>query len=168
MSDLESTSPEPKRSKGSGAVRPRLGADPSETRNSTDPGDATSRNFRYQHAYGVMLLVSAMRGLRPYAAIWCEQHEDFLAQRQDGSFDGYQIKTSRPELGAWTLKDGELTKSIGRFVDLVAESTASATSTSYQTPSSTKSHLLTRMTSAEGAAPVCSCSMFAAAGRGPT
>jgi hypothetical protein len=100
---------------------PDAGPDPSEVRNLTDPGDATNRNFRYQHAYGVMLLVAAKRGLRPYWAIWCEQHEDFLAQRHDGLFDGYQIKTARPELGTWTLKDGELTRSIGRFVDLVAE-----------------------------------------------
>ena len=37
-------------------MRPELGPDPSEARNFTDPGDATGRNFRYQHAYGVMLL----------------------------------------------------------------------------------------------------------------
>ena len=87
--------------------------------NTSDPGDATSRNFRYQHAYGVMLMVAAKRGARPYTAIWCEHHEDFLAQRQDGLFDGYQIKTSRPERGFWKLTDSELTKSIGRFIDLV-------------------------------------------------
>jgi hypothetical protein len=68
-----------------------------------------------------MLIVAAKRGMRPYVAIWCEHHEDFLAERQDGVFDGYQIKTSRPERGAWRLTDAELTKSIGRFVDLVAE-----------------------------------------------
>lgn len=95
--------------------------DPTAARDTSDPGDATGRNFRYQHAYGVMLLIAAKRGLRPYVAIWCEQHEDFLAQCTDGVFDGYQIKTKRPELGAWTLRDGELTKSIRRFVDLVSE-----------------------------------------------
>jgi len=95
--------------------------DPTAVRDRSDPGDATSRNFRYQHAYGVMLIIASMRRVRPYVAIWCEQHEDFLAQRDDDIFDGYQIKTSRPELGAWTLRDGELTKSIGRFIDLVAE-----------------------------------------------
>ena len=52
-------------------------------------------------------------------AIWCEQHEDLLAQRQDGLYDGYQIKTARPEGGAWKLTDEDLIKSIGRFVDLV-------------------------------------------------
>jgi Cap4 dsDNA endonuclease len=100
---------------------PNQSASPSETRNTTDPGDATGRNFRYQHAYGVMLMAAARRGLRPYLAIWCEHHEDFLAERHDGLFNGYQIKTSRPERGAWRLTDGELTKSIGRFIDLVSE-----------------------------------------------
>ena len=104
-----------------GRGRPVSDVDPTAVRDTADPGDATGRNFRYQHAYGVVLLVAAKRGLRPYVAIWCEQHEDFLAQRTDGVSDGYQIKTKRPELGAWTLRDGELTKSIGRFVDLVTE-----------------------------------------------
>jgi hypothetical protein len=93
---------------------------PTEVR-SDDPGDATARNFRYQHAYGVVLLVAAKCGESPYAAIWCEHHEDFLAERHDNRFDGYQIKTSRPELGPWTLKHAELAGSIGRFVDLVDE-----------------------------------------------
>lgn len=86
-----------------------------------DPGDSTQRNFRYQHAYGVMLLVAAKLGLRPYVAIWCEQHEDFLAERKDAKFDGYQIKTSRPENGAWRLNDGDLRRAFGRFIDLVTE-----------------------------------------------
>ena len=64
-------------------------------------------------------MVAANTGVRPYVAIWCEHHEDFLAQRNDDVFDGYQIKTSRPESGPWKLTDGELTKSIGRFLDLV-------------------------------------------------
>jgi hypothetical protein len=88
---------------------------------SSDPGDATARNFRYQHAYGAMLLIAAKCGDFPYVAIWCEHHEDFLAERQDKRFDGYQIKTSRPELGPWTLKHPDLVGSIGRFVDLVDE-----------------------------------------------
>ena len=101
--------------------QPGPNSDPSEVRNTSDPGDATGRNYRYQHAYGVMLMVAAKRRERPYVAIWCEHHEDVLAQRHDNVFDAYQIKTSRPERGAWKLTDGELSKSIGRFVDLVAE-----------------------------------------------
>ncbi|HEX8222786.1 MAG TPA: dsDNA nuclease domain-containing protein [Allosphingosinicella sp.] len=107
--------------KGYSAQAPANSADPSHVRNWSDPGDATSRNYRYQHAYGVIIMVAAYRGLRPYVAIWCEHHEDFLAQRSDDVFDGYQVKTARPENGPWKLTDGELTKSIGRFIDLVEE-----------------------------------------------
>ncbi len=86
---------------------------------SRDPGDETERNFRYQHQYGVVLLAAARRGALNYIALYCEHHEDFLAERPDGLFDGYQIKTSRPENGAWTLTSVALAKSIGRFVDLM-------------------------------------------------
>jgi hypothetical protein len=104
-----------------GSTSPSPNADPSQVRDLNDPGDATSRNYRYQHAYGVIIMIAAKRRVRPYVAIWCEHHEDILAQKNDGKFDGYQIKTSRPEVGPWKLTDGELTKSIGRFVELVAE-----------------------------------------------
>ena len=95
-------------------VRARL-----EATVSLDPGDETERNFRYQHQYGVVLLAAVRRGTLNYVALYCEHHEDFLAERPDGLFDGYQIKTSRPESGAWTLTSPALTKSIGRFVDLM-------------------------------------------------
>jgi hypothetical protein len=94
---------------------------PIDAYDASDPGDTTQRNFRYQHAFGVILLVSGKLGIRPYVAVWCEQHEDYLAERGDYRFDAYQIKTSRPENGAWKLNDLGLIKTIGRFVELVQE-----------------------------------------------
>jgi len=91
-----------------------------ETTRSDDPGDQTERNYRYQHQYGVVLLAAVRRGSRGYISLYCEHHEDFLAQRPDGLFDGYQVKTSRPENGAWTLTSVPLVGSIGRFVDLLS------------------------------------------------
>jgi hypothetical protein len=105
---------------GLGPKPTELPLNPAEVRDTSDPGDTTARNYRYQYGYGAILLVAARCGDRSYVALWCEHHEDFLAQRSDGRFDGYQVKTSRPELGAWTLRHPELVKSIGRFVDLVS------------------------------------------------
>jgi Cap4, dsDNA endonuclease domain len=96
-------------------------ASPIDVRDTKDPGDSTQQNFRYQHCYGVMLLIAAKVGKRPYVALWCEQHEDFLAERTDKKFDGFQIKTSRPENGAWRLGDREFKRALERFTDLVAE-----------------------------------------------
>lgn len=94
--------------------------DPVTTRDVRDPGDQTQRNFRYQHLYGVILLAAAACGSKPYIAVWCEHYEDFLCEHSDGSFDGVQVKTKKPELGPWKITDPELVKTIGRFVDLSA------------------------------------------------
>jgi len=91
---------------------------PDDTFDAMDPGDETQRNFRYQHAYGVILLIAAINGAKPYVAVWCEQHEDCLCERNDGNYDGYQIKTQKPEDGPWRLSSKALYKSIARFVRL--------------------------------------------------
>ncbi|MBZ0231424.1 MAG: DUF4297 domain-containing protein [Deltaproteobacteria bacterium] len=93
-------------------------ASPADRLDLVDPGDETQRNFRYQHAYGVVLLVASATGLRAYTAIWCEHHEDFLAELTDGHFDAFQIKTRRVDDGPWKLGDGPLRDSIKRFVRL--------------------------------------------------
>ncbi len=85
---------------------------------SDDPGDETQRNFRYQHAYGVILLVASITERRPYVSLWCEHHEDFLAEDNHGFYDAYQVKTRRPENGPWQLPDPPLRDSIKRFVQL--------------------------------------------------
>jgi hypothetical protein len=113
--------PSKPRSPAKGKPQPGSAATPVDAFDEGDPGDSTQRNFRYQHAFGVILLVASKLGLRPYVAIWCEQHEDYLAERTDRTFDGYQIKTSRPENGAWKLNNLEFVKAIGRFAELVQE-----------------------------------------------
>jgi Cap4 dsDNA endonuclease len=89
---------------------------PDTVLDTTDAGDDTQRRFSYQHAYGVILLLAAISGKKPYTAIWCEHHEDLLGQRDDGSFDAYQIKTQRSE--SWNLSSPALKKSIKRFFEL--------------------------------------------------
>jgi len=56
-----------------------------------------------------------------YTALWCEQHEDFLAETAEGLFDAYQIKTRKSELGEWELNDEAFLKSIARFAKLDIE-----------------------------------------------
>jgi hypothetical protein len=124
MSETDASKPKPAKDKGTPKAKKKPSPTPPSpvTRiDESDPGDKTQRNFRYQHTYCVMLLVSGKLGFRPYVAIWCEQHEDCLAERVDKKFDAYQIKTSRPENGAWKLNNLDLIKTIGRFVDLVTE-----------------------------------------------
>lgn len=81
-------------------------------------GSDTERNFRYQHAYGVILLIGAACRKNPYISIYAEHHEDLLCERLDNLFDGYQIKTRKPEEGLWDLSDDAVKKSIKRFVEL--------------------------------------------------
>ncbi len=83
-----------------------------------DPGDETLRNYRYQVAYGVILLIGAASKQLPYNYVYAEHHEDYLCERVDNKFDGYQVKTRKPEEGPWDLSDEPLKKSIKRFVEL--------------------------------------------------
>jgi len=91
---------------------------PSTTADTSDPGDQTQRNFRYQHAYGAILLTNSAAGKLDYKAIWCEHHDDFLAEIADNKFDAYQIKTRKPEKGEWRINHVKLKSSIKHFVML--------------------------------------------------
>lgn len=94
---------------------------PTDARDKSDPGDHVIRKFRYQHAYGVIVAVMMITQERPYRAIWCEQYEDFLAERQDETFDAIQVKTKRSETGAWLISDEAFGKSLNRFLRLDRE-----------------------------------------------
>lgn len=91
---------------------------PIASRDESDPGDQVIRKFRYQHAYGVILSIVMINKSRPYRAIWCEQHEDLLAEREDGCFDAVQVKTRKAETGTWNLTDEAFAKSVYRFIML--------------------------------------------------
>ena len=91
---------------------------PIDTPSDDTTGSDTERNYRYQHAYGVILLIGSAMNQLPYIAIYAEHHEDFICERLDGKVDGYQIKTRDPKDGEWTLSHEPIKKSIKRFVDL--------------------------------------------------
>ncbi|GHF58766.1 hypothetical protein HNQ07_004087 [Deinococcus metalli] len=86
----------------------------------TDPGDETLQRYRYQHAYGVMLALGALRGTGgiEFIGIYCEHHEDLLGELASGRTHAFQVKTRKKELGYWTLTEKALVKSIRRFIDL--------------------------------------------------
>jgi hypothetical protein len=91
-------------------------ASPLNTLDKTDPGDELQRNIRYQNACGLIILIESLTGKYPYSSIWCEHHDDILGERQDGLFDFYQIKTRKPENGAWKLTDEQVINSFKKFV----------------------------------------------------
>ncbi|HWQ92666.1 MAG TPA: dsDNA nuclease domain-containing protein [Clostridia bacterium] len=86
-----------------------------------DHGAETARNYRYQAAYSVILLIGAAAGRLDLKSVWCEQHDDILAQINERLFDAYQVKTQRPERGAWELTDEPFVKSLKTFLKLDAE-----------------------------------------------
>ena len=92
-----------------------------DSRDRSDPGDETIRKFRYQHAYGVILAILMMNKARQYRAIWCEHHEDFLVERDDDLFEAFQVKTRKPETGAWKISDEAFVKSMRRFLTIDSE-----------------------------------------------
>jgi Cap4 dsDNA endonuclease len=83
-----------------------------------DPGDATQFNFEYQYGFGVILLTAAYKEEKTYISLWCEHHDDYICERTDKKFDAYQIKTSKPEDGAWHTSDEDFYKTIKRFIKM--------------------------------------------------
>lgn len=86
------------------------------TEPTSDRGDEIQRAFRYQNAYGVILLAAGLSGQIDLSAIWCEHHEDLLVEMFDGSLVAYQIKTSSSSY--WHTTDSEFVKSLRRFSEL--------------------------------------------------
>ena len=86
-----------------------------------DYGAETLRNYRYQSAYAVALLVAAAAKKKFYSAVWCEQEDDILAQIAECSFDSYQVKTRKPELGEWRLTTDAFVSAVKVFLRLDAE-----------------------------------------------
>jgi len=86
-----------------------------------DYGAETLRNYRYQSAYTVAVLVAAAAKKKNYSAVWCEQEDDILAQIAENSFDSYQVKSREAELGKWELTDDPLVCAVKVFLHLDAK-----------------------------------------------
>lgn len=90
---------------------------PENTLDRTDPGDDVQMRFRYQHAYGLILLLGAASGNNNYRAIWCEHHDDLLGEMPDGQFDSYQVKTREVGQPPWKTTDDAFDKCLRKFVE---------------------------------------------------
>lgn len=80
-----------------------------------DPGADTARRFRYQYGYALVLLIRGAMLQQRFRAIWCEQHEDILAEVSADQFDAFQVKTQKPEDGHIECGTPSFAKSVARF-----------------------------------------------------
>lgn len=90
-----------------------------DTEPTSDRGDETQRAFRYQNAYGVILLAAGLRGTTKMTALWCEHHEDILVERPDSMYEAYQVKTKSS--GDLRIADDDFRKTVRRFAELEAK-----------------------------------------------
>ncbi|WP_369381544.1 dsDNA nuclease domain-containing protein [Lysinibacillus fusiformis] len=94
---------------------------PDKILSKTDPGDEVQRRFRYQHTYTALIAIQMASGQIAYKELLCEHHEDILGVRNDGKFEGIQIKTKQIYDGAIELNEESVKKSLIRFIKLDSE-----------------------------------------------
>lgn len=82
---------------------------------SMDRGDDTQERFRYQWAMGIVLLADGFAIDPPATALWCEYHDDFLLELDDGTFVAVQVKTDSSENARWRLSAEALIAAVTRF-----------------------------------------------------
>jgi len=90
---------------------------PEDVLDRSDPGDDVQMRFRYQHAYGVILLAGAASGNKCYTTIWCEHHDDFIAKKTNGKFDSFQVKTREAGQPPWKMNNERLLNSLKKFLE---------------------------------------------------
>ncbi|RQU90599.1 DUF4297 domain-containing protein [Burkholderia cepacia] len=83
-----------------------------------DPGDEIARRFRYQWMYAAIVCCLLLDESEETHEVFCEHHEDVLVKRNDGYFDGLQIKTRDISQPPWKSDDEAVIKSFVRFCKL--------------------------------------------------
>lgn len=91
---------------------------PVEVVDADDPGDDTTRRFRYQWAYGAILCLALLKEDPEFAFVYCEHHEDILLACLDGKFCGIQVKTRAEGYETFKASEEPIVKSLQRFVAL--------------------------------------------------
>lgn len=83
----------------------------------SDRGDETQELFIYQWSAGVTLLAGAIAGLNDYSAIWCEHHDDLLAELPSGLFHAVQVKTDSTTNARWACTSTGFGDAIRKFAE---------------------------------------------------
>lgn len=94
---------------------------PDNTLSATDPGDDTLRRYRYQAVYAAIISLDLFDEESEFEEIFCEQHEDILVKKKDGTFIGIQVKTRAPGRELFKSNDESVIRSLKRFVELSIE-----------------------------------------------
>ena len=91
---------------------------PGEVLDMKDPGDDVQLRFRYQHAYAAIQCLKLIGSSPEFVAVYCENYEDVLLRRKNGTYVGVQVKTRQFEGEPFKATDADVIKSIARFARL--------------------------------------------------
>ncbi len=90
---------------------------PSDTLDTTDPGDDTQRRYRYQAAYAAIVSLALLDEESEFEEIFCEHREDTLVRKKDGTYIGIQVKTRAPGRDLFKSTDDQILNALKRFVE---------------------------------------------------
>lgn len=90
----------------------------------SDRGDETQALFMYQWVAGVIILAGALASQTEYVAIWCEHHDDLLAELPTGGFHAIQVKTVSTSGATWTCNDSAFADAVRKFAEHDAKHSA--------------------------------------------
>ncbi len=81
----------------------------------SDRGDETQALFMYQWAAGVVELAASLASQNSYVAVWCEHHDDLLAELPSGVFHAIQVKTNSAQGATWKCNDSGFIDAVRKF-----------------------------------------------------
>jgi hypothetical protein len=100
-----------------GVMNADLVGTPSDTLDTTDPGDDTQRRYRYQAAYAAIVSLDLLDEDSEFEEIFCEHHEDTLVRKKDDTHIGIQVKTRAPGRDLFKSNDTQILNALERFVE---------------------------------------------------
>ena len=87
----------------------------------SDRADEMQSFLKYQWTAAVMLLAAAIDAKTNYLAVWCEHHDDLLAEIPDGLYHAIQVKTLSGSNAQWVCSERGFQKAINRFCEHEAD-----------------------------------------------